>query len=89
VNSSPAQAGVQERGALQSARFKQEPLLRSAWTPAFAGAHQYEYASGTARDRLDQARILLALHPDADLAYLDRRIREESGGEFGVENVQV
>src|SRR4051794_16830894 len=48
-----------------------------------------QYASGTARDRLDQARILLALHPDADLAYLDRRIHEESGGEFGVENVQV
>jgi hypothetical protein len=47
-----------------------------------------QYASGTARDRLDQARILLALHPDADLAYLDRRIREESSGEFGVENVQ-
>jgi hypothetical protein len=47
-----------------------------------------QYASGTARDRLDQARILLALHPDADLAYLDRRVREESCGEFGVEDVQ-
>ncbi|MES2135797.1 MAG: hypothetical protein V4502_01890 [Pseudomonadota bacterium] len=47
-----------------------------------------QYASGTARDRLDQARILLALHPDADLAYLDRRIREESCGEFGIEDVQ-
>jgi hypothetical protein len=47
-----------------------------------------QYASGTARDRLDQARILLALHPDADLAYLDRRISEESSGEFGIADVQ-
>ena len=31
-----------------------------------------QYASGTARDRLGQARVLLELHPDADLDYLDR-----------------
>jgi hypothetical protein len=47
-----------------------------------------QYASGTARDRLDQARILLSLHPDADLAYLDRRIREESSGDFGLEDAR-
>ena len=47
-----------------------------------------QYASGTARDRIDQAKLLLALHPDADLAYLDRRIREESCGDFGIEDVQ-
>jgi hypothetical protein len=47
-----------------------------------------QYASGTARDRIDQARILLALHPDADLDYLERRIREESSGDFGVEDVR-
>ncbi|MBY0581821.1 MAG: hypothetical protein K2P68_02730 [Sphingomonas sp.] len=47
-----------------------------------------QYASGTARDRLDQARLLLALHPDADLEYLDRRIREESDGDYGVKDMQ-
>ena len=31
-----------------------------------------QYASGTARDRIDQALTLLALHPDADMAYLER-----------------
>ncbi|HUD92750.1 hypothetical protein [Sphingobium sp.] len=46
-----------------------------------------KYASGTARDRLDQARLLLALHPDADLEYLERRIREESIGDYGVEDI--
>lgn len=47
-----------------------------------------QYASGTARDRLDQARALLSLHPDADRVYLDRRIREETMGDLGVEDVR-
>jgi len=47
-----------------------------------------QYASGAARDRIEQARLLLALHPDADLDYLERRIREESSGDFGVKDIQ-
>jgi len=48
-----------------------------------------QYASGSALDRLDQARALLALHPDADMAYLERRVREESMGDYGVEDIEV
>ncbi len=44
-------------------------------------------ASGTARDRIDQARLLLKLHPDADLEYLERRIKEESAGDYGVKDI--
>ena len=47
-----------------------------------------QYSSGTARDRIDQARLLLQLHPDADLEYLERRVRAESGGDYGVADVQ-
>ena len=55
-----------------------------------------QYASGTARDRIDQARTLLALHPDAEMAYLERRPstssgqaeREESMGDYGVEDIE-
>lgn len=46
-----------------------------------------QYASDTARDRLDQARALFALNPDCDLEYLDRRIREESAGDYGLEDI--
>jgi hypothetical protein len=46
-----------------------------------------QYASRTAPDRREQASILLALHPDADMAYLERRIREESSGDYGVEDI--
>jgi hypothetical protein len=47
-----------------------------------------QYASGTAADRLEQARILFQLHPEADLVYLERRIREETMGDHGIESVQ-
>lgn len=46
-----------------------------------------QFASGTAPDRVDQARLLFQLHPGLDLDYLDRRIREESSGDYGVENL--
>lgn len=34
---------------------------------------------------LGQARILLALHPDADRVYLESRIKVETFGDHGVE----
>ncbi|KQM38067.1 hypothetical protein ASE59_12315 [Sphingomonas sp. Leaf10] len=46
-----------------------------------------QYASGTARDRIEQAQLLFYLHPDIDRDYLDRRIREESAGEYGVDDL--
>ena len=46
-----------------------------------------QYASGTARDRIDQARDLLRLNPDVDRVYLDRRIREESFGDHGIDDI--
>ena len=47
-----------------------------------------QYASGTAPEMLEQARILFRLFPDADLAYLERRIRYESGGDHGLDILQ-
>lgn len=47
-----------------------------------------QYASGTAREMRGQARALLRLHPDADRAYLERRVRFETAGEFGADDVE-
>jgi hypothetical protein len=47
-----------------------------------------QYASGTTPDRIDQARKLFALHPEADLDYLDRRISEESMGTYGLKDLR-
>lgn len=48
-----------------------------------------QYASGTARDRIDQARALFLLNPDVDIDYLERRIREESFGDYGIEDIRT
>lgn len=44
-----------------------------------------QYASGTAPEMLEQARLLFALSADLDQDYLDRRIRTESVGDYGIE----
>ena len=46
-----------------------------------------QYSSGTAREMLEQARSLFKLHADADLNYMEKRIRQESAGEYGVEDI--
>jgi hypothetical protein len=48
-----------------------------------------QYASGSAREMLAQAQELLTLHPDADLAYLEARIREETFGDHGLTDLQT
>ena len=47
-----------------------------------------QFASGTAPVMLEQARILFQLHPDCDVAYLERRIHEETGGDHGIEDLR-
>ena len=47
-----------------------------------------QFASGTAREMRGQAQALLSLHPDVDLTYLERRIRHETAGEFGADDVE-
>jgi hypothetical protein len=43
-----------------------------------------QYASGSAPEMLEQARRVFALHCDADLDYMERRIRQESTGSHGI-----
>jgi hypothetical protein len=45
-----------------------------------------QFASGTAPEMLRQAKTLFGLYPDADLDYLERRVREETMGEYGVQD---
>lgn len=66
----------------------QDALFRVISVEDLIADRMGQYASGTARDRIDQARILFSLHPDADLDYLERRIREESFGDYGVADIQ-
>ena len=47
-----------------------------------------QYASGTAREMLGQARQLLPLVSAANRDYLDRRVRTETLGDYGVEDLE-
>ncbi len=49
---------------------------------------QFASRSGGSAEMRTQAADLLRLHPGADLAYLDRRIREETAGDHGVDDIQ-
>nr|WP_221240532.1 hypothetical protein [Sphingobium boeckii] len=48
-----------------------------------------QYASGSAPEMRGQARILFALHPDADLLYLEKRIRTETFDAYGIEALKA
>lgn len=48
-----------------------------------------QYASGSAPDMLGQAQALARLSPDLDHAYLDRRIREETLGDHGAQDLEA
>lgn len=46
-----------------------------------------QFASGTAPEMRDQAEKLLALHNKVDRAYLNRRVREETAGDYGIDDI--
>lgn len=46
-----------------------------------------QFASGTAPEMLEQARSLFALCKDLDLHYMEKRIRTETLGQYGVSDV--
>ena len=48
-----------------------------------------QYASGTAPEMLGQAVALLTFHPDLDRSYTDQRIRAETMGDYGFEDVKI
>lgn len=47
-----------------------------------------QFASGSAPEMLGQARALFALCERPDIAYMERRIREETGGSHGVQDLE-
>ena len=49
---------------------------------------QFGSGSGGAQEMREQAQILLRLFPDMDRDYLERRIREETAGDYGVEDIE-
>jgi hypothetical protein len=68
--------------------FKEEGGLRVLSVEDMIADRMGQYASGTARDLLAQAKLLYDLAEGVDQDYLERRIRTESMGDYGAEDVQ-
>ncbi len=47
-----------------------------------------QFASGSAPEMLGQARALYRLGADLDIAYMTRRISEETAGEYGLQDLE-
>jgi hypothetical protein len=47
-----------------------------------------QYHSGIAPEMLGQAKTLFKLYKDADITYMERRIREETANEYGVAELE-
>jgi hypothetical protein len=65
-----------------------EPGVRMLSVEDMIADRMGQYASGTAREMLQQARQLLPLVSKANRDYLDRRIRTETMGDYSVEDLE-
>jgi hypothetical protein len=68
--------------------FKDEGGFRVLSVEDMIADRMGQYASGTARDLLAQAKLLYDLAERVDEDYLERRIRTESMGDYGAEDVE-
>ena len=46
-----------------------------------------QFASGSAPEMREQAQTLLSLYPNVDQAYVERRVREETVGDYGAQDI--
>ncbi|HEX7876504.1 MAG TPA: hypothetical protein VF489_07945 [Sphingobium sp.] len=88
VVSSTLLDGQADRERVRSIRVGDSGIIEVIATEDIIADRMGQYASGTAQDMLDQARTLLALSEDLDLDYMERRIRYETAGDYGVEDLQ-
>ena len=47
-----------------------------------------QYSSGSADEMLGQAKAMFTLSKELDRDYMDRRIREETAQEYGVQDLE-
>ena len=81
--------GLADRERVRLVEFDPEGTIAVISLEDMIADRMGQYASGTAPEMLSQARTLFALHPDADLAYLERRIREETSGDHGIASLET
>lgn len=87
VGSSPLGGGIEPARLHLVAPIGETAKFRIISVEDLIADRMGQYASGSAPEMLGQARTLLSLYPDLDKAYLDRRVRQETVGDYGAEDV--
>jgi hypothetical protein len=84
-------AGSPMSGAAEPERFRLvrpigiQELFRVISVEDLIADRVGQFASGTAREMLEQARLLYRLYGDVDRDYLESRIRDETAGEYDIQ----
>jgi hypothetical protein len=89
VGNSPMGGSVPSTELVMTRIIPGEPEVAMLSVEDMIADRMGQYASGTARDMLGQAQELYGLPIKFNRAYLERRIREESVGDYGVEDLEV
>ena len=89
VGNSPMGGGVASTELVMVQPVPGEPEMVILSVEDMIADRMGQYASGTGREMLGQARELYALPVRFERAYLDRRFREESCGDYGVEDLEA
>ena len=89
VVSSSLMGGMAERDRVQLIDLGPDGEIAIVAVEDIIADRMGQYASGSAPEMLEQARRLFALHGDADLDYMERRIRYETAGDHGVEDLRI
>jgi hypothetical protein len=88
VGSSPMGGGIDSARLRLVAPVGETALFRIISVEDLIADRMGQFASGSAPEMLGQARTLLSLYPDLDSAYLENRIRQETLGDYGVDDLE-
>ena len=80
--------GMADRAMVQIVELGEEGRVAVIAPEDIIADRMGQYASGSAPDMLGQARALFAICEGLDMDYMQRRISEETGGAYGVQDLQ-
>jgi hypothetical protein len=79
--------GLADRPMVQIIRLRNDGEVAVIAPEDIIADRMGQFASGSAPDMLGQARALFAVCEGLDLHYMNRRISEETVGEYGVQDL--
>ena len=80
--------GLADRGMVQVVELAPDGSVAVIAPEDIIADRMGQFASGSAPEMLGQAKALFGLSEHLDLRYMERRIREETGGDYGIQDLE-